>query len=87
MDRQYWGLNLYVWAPADPEHPSEGLCGDNNGNPNDDFGQWKSANQFSEQWRYCYVEPFSLYTINSINTGATSPAKVSCLSDAKNGEN
>ncbi len=52
VDRQYWGLNVYVWAPADPDHASEGLCGNNNEDANDDFGQWKSANQFGEHWRY-----------------------------------
>ena len=53
VDRQGWGLNLYVWAPADPENPSEGLCGDNNGNPDDDFGLSNAANLFGERWRYC----------------------------------
>ena len=52
VDRHNWGLNLYVWAPADPDNPSEGLCGNNNGNANDDFGQWNSPNQFGEHWRY-----------------------------------
>ncbi|XP_028406132.1 von Willebrand factor D and EGF domain-containing protein-like isoform X2 [Dendronephthya gigantea] len=51
VDRQSWGLNIYVWAPADLEHPSEGLCGNNNENSNDDFGQWNSPNQFGEHWR------------------------------------
>ena len=51
VDRQSWGLNLNVWAPQDPGHPSEGLCGNNNGNPNDDFGQWHPANQFGEDQR------------------------------------
>ena len=53
VNRRSWGLNLNVWAPADPEYPSEGLCGDNNGNPDDDFGQWNTPNLFGEHWRYC----------------------------------
>ena len=51
VDRQSWGLNLNVWAPQDPGHPSEGLCGNNNGNPTDDFGRWHSAKQFGEDQR------------------------------------
>ena len=51
VDRQNWGMNLYLWAPMDKNNPSEGLCGNNNGDPNDDFGQFNSPNQFGEHWR------------------------------------
>lgn len=64
VDRGYWGLNIHVFAPADPDHPSEGLCGNNNGNPDDDIGHWKTWSEFGEHWRY----PLYCHTITMMYT-------------------
>lgn len=44
IERRYWGLSTYITAPSpfdkskkDPKHRSKGLCGNYNGDPNDDF--------------------------------------------------
>ncbi|XP_028411917.1 neurogenic locus notch homolog protein 2-like [Dendronephthya gigantea] len=51
VNRGLRGLNIMVTAPVDPEHPCDGLCGNNNGNPDDEFGKWNTPNEFGEHWR------------------------------------
>ncbi|XP_028411934.1 von Willebrand factor D and EGF domain-containing protein-like [Dendronephthya gigantea] len=53
VERRYWGLSTYVKAPRpvnDEQHNIDGLCGNFNGNPNDDFGG-KSVNEFGNSNR------------------------------------
>ena len=50
--RYSWGFNINVWAPVDPNHPSEGLCGNNNNDPNDYYSKWSTPEEFGENWRY-----------------------------------
>ena len=47
ISRARWGLSTYVKAPQNANEDSEGLCGNFNGDPNDDI---EGDNCF-ESWR------------------------------------
>ena len=55
VERRYWGLSTYIKAPsplnANQFVLSNGLCGNNNGNPEDDFTP-DQRNDFFESNRY-----------------------------------
>ena len=51
-----WGMSIYVTIPGSDVGNTSGLCGNNDGNPNNDFigpdGQTKSTDtEFVESWR------------------------------------
>ena len=54
VTRLSWGLNLLVSAPIDIKHPSEGLCGNNNGKRGDDLSG-KTPDEFGESLRYILI--------------------------------
>ena len=65
IKRMYWGLTTYIKAPTpfnqnnqNTDHHSDGLCGNYNGNPNDDFTSGMEV-QFAESHRYFITESFS----------------------------
>ena len=60
IQRMYWGLSTYIKAPTpfnqntlNVDHHSEGLCGNYNGNPNDDLTDGMEI-QFAESYRYLF---------------------------------
>ena len=58
IKRMYWGLSTYIKAPTpynennpNSDHHSEGLCGNYNGNANDEFSTFQNPVQFAELQR------------------------------------
>lgn len=47
----YWGMSLYVTVPGVDTKATVGLCGNNNGNPNDDLER-KGIYTFANKYRY-----------------------------------
>ena len=56
IKRMYWGLSAYIKAPTpynetNPNSDSKGLCGNYNGNANDEFATFQDPVQFAESYR------------------------------------
>ncbi|XP_013405703.1 von Willebrand factor D and EGF domain-containing protein [Lingula anatina] len=59
VDIRYFGLNLYVHVPSDDRGKVEGLCGNNNGNRNDERRDIdRSESSWHQRWR---VKPETNY--------------------------
>ena len=67
IKRYYWGNNVEMEAPKSDKTKTEGMCGNFDGEANNDFsygGDTKSytdEDSFGESWRYCVYKQIALY--------------------------